>query len=589
MGFDAVLTIAVLLVTVALIAREVFSPDFLLLGALLVLAVAGVLTPVQVLAGFSNPAIATIAGLFLVAAGIRATGLIDRVAQAMFGEGASLRSVLARTTTLSAVGSAFMSNTAIVAIGIPTLDRWARDHGISPSKLLIPLSYASIIGGISTLIGTSTNLVMDGLLRQNGLSGLGFFELAVVGVPVLLAGILYLTFVAPRILTPRIAPEAPTADAHEFVTDVKVNEASDLVGQTVEDAGLHEVQELYLVRIQRRKSLVIPVEPGETLAPGDRLTFAGDLEHIVELAHLEGVEAVPTADPPVEEPTWEMYRAVIPRGSPLVGTRLKEAEFRARYNASVVAVQRRGEEVEERVGDERLRAGDTLILEASPDFDRAHREYSELFVMSPLRGRRPRERDKQGVAAGLLVGMIAAAASGLLALPIASPVAGLLMIITGCVSPDEARRSVNWSVLVAVGSAIGIASALDVSGAAAVLGQGIAMMADVVGTWGVLLGVFFGTVLLTELIINQAAAALMFPVVVALAATQGLDPRPLVLTATVAASMSFSTPLNYQTNLMVYGPGKYRFTDFTKVGVPLQILLSLVAISVIQYVWPLAG
>jgi di/tricarboxylate transporter len=589
MGVDAVLTIAVLLVTVALIAREVFSPDFLLLGALLVLAVAGVLTPAQVLAGFSNPAIATIAGLFLVAAGIRATGLIDRVTQAMFGEGASLRSVLARTTTLSAVGSAFMSNTAIVAIGIPTLDQWAREHEISPSKLLIPLSYASIIGGVSTLIGTSTNLVMDGLMRQNGIAGLGFFELAVVGVPVLAVGILYLTFLAPRILPARVSPETPTEDANEFVTDVEVDESSDLVGQTVEDAGLDEVQELYLVRIQRRASVVIPVEPGERLASGDRLTIAGDLEHIVELAHLEGIETVTTADPPVEEPTWEMYRAVIPRGSPLVGTRLKEAEFRARYNASVVAVQRRGEDVEERVGEARLRAGDTIILEASPDFDETHRTYNELFVMSPLRGRRPREPHKQGVAAGLLVGMIAAAATGLLALPIASPVAGLLMIITGCVSPDEARRSVNWSVLVAVGSAIGIASALDVSGAAAVLGQGIAMLADVVGTWGLLLGVFFGTVILTELIINQAAAALMFPVVIALANTQGLDPRPLVLTATVAASMSFSTPLNYQTNLMVYGPGKYRFTDFTKVGVPLQLLLSFVAVAIIQYVWPLAG
>lgn len=163
------------------------------------------------------------------------------------------------------------------------------------------------------------------------------------------------------------------------------------------------------------------------------------------------------------------------------------------------------------------------------------------------------------------------------------------MIVTGCVSPDEARRSVNWSVLVAVGSAIGIASALDVSGAAAVLGQGIAGLADVAGGWGLLLGVFFGTVLLTELIINQAAAALMFPVVLALAATQGLDPRPLVLTATVAASLSFPTPLNYQTNLMVYGPGKYRFTDFTKVGVPLQLVVSIVAISIIQYVWPLQG
>lgn len=395
MGADAVFTIVVLFATVGLIAREVFSPDFLLLGALLVFATAGVLSPRDVLAGFSNPDIATIAGLFLVAAGIRATGLIDRVTQAMFGKGASLRSGLARTTTLSAVGSAFMSNTAIVAIGIPTLGQWARDHGISPSKLLIPLSYASIIGGISTLIGTSTNLVMDGLLRQHGLPGIGFLELAVVGVPVLGAGIAYLTLLAPRLLPARVSAESPEDDVHEFVTDVQVNDASDLVGQTVRDAGLDEVEELYLVRIQRRASVVVPVEPGEELVPGDRLTFAGDLDHIVGLAHLKGVETVTTADPPVEEPTWEMYRAVIPRGSPLVETRLKEAEFRARYNASVVAVQRRGENVEKRVGEARLRAGDTLVLEASPEFDQAHREYNELLVMSPLRGPRRREARKQ--------------------------------------------------------------------------------------------------------------------------------------------------------------------------------------------------
>jgi len=588
MGVEAAFTLAVLLLAVALIAREIFSPDFLLLGALLVLAIAGVLSPSQALAGFSNPAIATIAGLFLVAAGIRATGLIDRVTQAMFGERASLRSVLARTTTLSAFGSAFMSNTAIVAIGIPTLDQWARRRGISPSKLLIPLSYASIIGGISTLIGTSTNVVMDGLMRQNQIAGLGFFELAVVGVPVLLVGVLYLTFIAPHLLPERVTPTEPMNDVTEFVTDIEVEDSSDLVGRTVKDAGLDDVEQLYVVRIQRSASVVIPVEPGERLASGDRLTFAGDLEHIVELLHLDGLHAVTTEDPPDEDPTWQMYHAVVPKGSPLVGTRLKEAEFRARYNASVVAVQRRGEQVRQNLGDATLRAGDTLILEASPDFDHAHREYSELFVVSPLKGPRPRETDKQGLAMSLLVGMIVAAASGLLPLPIASPAAGLLMILTGCVSPDEARRSVNWSVLVAIGSAIGIANALDVSGAAAIMSTGIGQLADVVGAWGLLLGVFFGTVLLTEMIINQAAAALMFPVALALAATQGIDPRPLVLTATVAASMSFSTPLNYQTNLMVYGPGKYRFSDFTKVGIPLQIVLSIVAVAIIQYVWPLA-
>ena len=587
MSLEAIFTLAVLVTTVALMAREFLSPDYLLLGALMLLAASGVLTPEQALSGFSNPALATIAGLFLVAAGVRATGMIDRVTSFMFGDEATLTQVLSRLTSLTGVASAFMSNTAIVALGIPALDRWARDRGISPSKLLIPLSYASILGGLCTLIGTSTNVVMDGLMRQNGIAGLGFFELAVVGVPLLVVGILYLTFVAPRILPDRRSTESPAREAREFVAEVKLEEPSPLIGQTAEETGLLEMSDLYLVRIERETGVVAPVGPGDRLADGDRLTFAGALERIVDVFRFPGLRPVSPRRPPEGEPAWELYRVVIPPGSPMVGQAVEEAEFRARYNAAVVAVQRRGEEVPTRISDAVLRPGDTVLLEAGPEFGRAHRESAELFVVSPLEGTIPRRSERQWVAGGLLVAMIGAAATGLLPLPIAAPTAGLLMVLTGCADPGEARRSVNWSVLVTIGSAIGIAKALEVSGGAAVLGEGISVLAALGGGWGVLLGVFFATVVLTELIINQAAAALMFPVVVAVAAGQGLDPRPLVLAATVGASLSFSTPLNYQTNLMVYGPGKYRFTDFTRAGLPLQVLLSLVAVTTIQLVWPL--
>lgn len=373
----------------------------------------------------------------------------------------------------------------------------------------------------------------------------------------------------------------------EYVIEMQLETPSDLIGQTVQEAGLGDVEDLYLIRIERETAVVAPVEPGERLASGDRLTFAGALEQIVELVDLQGLRPVTTAEPPETEATWELYQAVITPGSPLVGTKIQEAEFRARYNAAVLAVQRRGEEMRESIAEVTLRPGDTLILEASPEFGRAHRESSEFFVVSPLEGSLPRRYGKQGLAAGILVAMIAVAASDLLALPIAAPVAGLIMILAGCLSPDEARRSVNWSVLVAIGSAIGIANALEISGGAELMGEGIAALGDVAGAWGLLVGIFAGTVMLTELIINQAAAALMFPVVVALASAQGLDPRPLVVTATVAASLFFSTPLNYQTNLMVYGPGKYHFSDFTRTGLPLQLLLGIVAVSVIQIVWPL--
>ncbi len=587
MPFDAVFTFAVLILAVGLMALDVVSPDYLLLGALMVLAAAGVLDASSAAAGFANPAVIAIGGLFLVAAGVRATGLIDRVTSAMFGEGASLRRVLARLTTMAASGSAFLSNTAIVAIGIPTLDRWAREHGISPSKLLIPLSYASIIGGVSTLIGTSTNIVMDGLMRENGIAGLGFFELAAVGVPLALVVVLYLTFVSPSLLPARESPETPAQDVQEYVTEMRLEEDSPLVDQTVEEAGLLEVQDLYVVRIARETGMVAPVEPGERLAAGDRIAFAGALQGIVQLAGLEGLRPVTTGEAPEAEPTWEFYQAVITPGSPLVGTHIREAEFRARYNATVLAVQRRGEEIPESIAEVTLRPGDTLILEAGPEFGRAHRESSEFFVVSPLEGSVPRRSEKQWVAAGILLAMIGSVAAGVLTLPIAAPTAGLLMIAAGCVGPGEARRSVDWSVLVAIGSAIGIANALEASGGAQILGEAIGALAGVAGHWGLLLGVFFGTVVLTELVMNQAAAALMFPVVLALAGAQGLDPRPLVLIATVAASLSFSTPLNYTTNIMVYGPGKYRFADFTRTGVPLQLLLSVVAVTVLQLVWPL--
>ncbi len=588
MPFDALLTFAVLAVTVALLAREFLSPDYLLLGALLVLAIAGVVDAPQALSGFSNPALATIGGLFLVASGIRSTGLIDRITDAMFTEGASLRGVLGRLTSLAAVGSGFLSNTAIVALGIPALDRWARNNRISPSKLLIPLSYASIIGGLLTLIGTSTNVVVDGLLRQHELPGLGFFELTVVGVPLAVVVILYLTFVAPHLLPSRVQPSGAPKDVRRYVTELRLDEPSPLIGQTVKEAGLLDVSDLYVVRIQRETGTVAPVEPHERLAAGDQVTFGGALQRIVRLARLEGFRPAASHAFPEAGGTVEFYQVVVTPGSPLVGAEIEEADFRARYNAAVLAVLRRGEELGKGISEVVIRPGDTLLLQASPEFGRAHRESQDFLLVGPLdEGTLPRHREKQGAAVGILVTMIAVAAVGLLPLPIAAPAAGLLMILTGCVDPGEARRSIDWSVLVAIGSAIGIARAMEVSGGATILGEGITVLGQVAGDWGLLLGVFFFTVVLTELIINQAAAALMFPVVVALASAQGLDPRPLILTATVAASLSFSTPLNYQTNLMVYGPGNYRFSDFTRVGVPLQLVLAVVAVGMIRLVWPM--
>jgi len=585
----AALTLGVLALTLIAAAREWASLDLLVTAALFSLAAVGVVDLDAALAGFSNPALLTIAGLLVVAGGLRATGVLQDLAPKILGGGGSLQSVLFRLTSTTAAGSAFLSNTALVAMGIPTVLGWCRRRGVPASRLLIPLSYASILGGMCTLIGTSTNLVMDGLLQAEGLRGLGFFELARVGVPLILLAVGYLTWVAPRLLPGRSAADTPERERRRYLTEMEVAPGSALSGKTVEDAGLRGISGLFLVRMEREETgVVAPVDPATELSSGDRLAFAGVREEIVELRRRRGLRAV-TARGRARDEGRQLHEAVVAPGSPLVGTTVREAEFRPRYNAAVVAVHRHGEELDRPLEEINLRAGDTLLLEAGAGFERAFRDSPDFYLVTAVEDSGTLRRDKKGLALTILATVVVAAATELIALPLAAVGGALLMLATGCLRPGEARRSVDWSVLVVIGGAIGLAEALDQSGAAALLGGVLHRAGSALGPPGLLAAVFVGTVVLTELVVNQAAAALAFPVVITAAAAQGIDPRPLVIAATVAASFSFSTPLSYQTNLMVYGPGGYHFSDFSRAGLPLQLLLGSAAVGLIWWLWPVAA
>ncbi len=588
MSLDAALTLSVLALTLVAAAREWASLDLVVLVALFALVLTRAAELETVLEGFSNPAVLTIGSLLVVAAGLRATGVLQDLAPKVLGSGGSLRSVLFRLTTTTAAGSAFLSNTALVAMGIPTLLGWSRRKGVPASKLLIPLSYASVLGGMCTLIGTSTNVVMDGLLEAAGMRGIGFFELARVGVPLIALAVVYLVFVAPRILPGRTSADLPERKPRRYVTEMKVPPGSGLSGRTLEDSGLHDISGLFLVRMEREEvAAFAPVEPETELAPGDRLAFAGVREQIVELRRRRDLRTATYSPPGPGSGPRQLHEAVVSPGSPLVGSTVAEADFRPRYSAAVVAIHRHGEELDEALDEVVLRAGDTLLLEAAPGFSRAFRDAQDFYLVTPVEGSQPLRRDRKGTAIGILGAVIVAAATGLVELPMAALGGGVGMLATGCLGAGEARRSVDWSVLVLVGGAIGLAAALRSSGAAAFLGQGLEATGDLLGPVGVLVAVFVGTAMLTETIVNQAAAALAFPVVVAAAGAQGLDPRPLVIAATVAASFSFSTPLSYQTNLMVYGPGGYKFTDFVRAGLPMQVVLGAVAILLIWLLYPM--
>ncbi len=587
MSLEAGFTILVVVVTVFFIARDTVSPEVVLGAALVVLTATGVIDVEAALAGFSNPAIATIAAMFVIAAGLRATGTLEVVSERLFRGVEKLTPALFRTTVATASMSAFVNNTPVVAMAMPAVTSWSRRHRISPSKLLIPASYASLLGGVCTLIGTSTNLVSDGLLHSHDLAGLGFFELARLGIPAAVVGIAYLVFVAPRLLPDRVKVKDLDGDLRRYTAEFEIVEPSVLTGKTVEQAGLRRLPGLFLVRIERSTGTIAPVDPGVRLFPEDRLLFAGVLETIVDLRKFRGLE--PVAEEKRQDPASGigLHEAVISQGSPLIGTSVRDANFRGRYNAAVIAVHRHGERIDSRIGDIVLRPGDTLLLEAAPGFTRAFRDSRDFYLVSQVDESQPPRHERMLASVAVLAFVVLTASFRVFPIAVAALGGAILMVALRCLTPGEAKRSVDWSVLIMIGAALGIAQAMESSGAAGLIAEGIVSVASGFGPIGVLGGMLIASMILTELVSNTAAIALMFPIALAAAGQLGLDPRSFLIAATVAASYSFSTPIGYQTNLMVYGPGGYRFSDFTRVGIPLQLILILISLLLIPRIWPL--
>lgn len=602
-GAEALLTLAVLVLLFAVLALELYSVDMLMMAALTLMVLLGVVDLERALRGFANPTLAAIGSLYVVAAGLRESGALEVAVQRLLGEERSVRSALARLVPSVSVSSAFLNNTPIVAMAIPAVRTWSREHGFSASKLLMPLSYAAILGGICTLIGTSTNLVIHGLLQSHGMQGLGFFELAWVGVPCALAGWGYLVFVAPTLLPDR--EEVRAADERErgATVGLEVESASPLAGRTVEEASLETLPGLGLVLLQRGGRRYGPVDPDETLTEGDVLVYeelsgaaeesppVGIGEQPVEgLRRVPGVERERVAEVEAE---LERHEVVIREGSPLVGGPLEKLAFPDRFNAVVTGVRRGGRHVEKSLGEIRLRPGDVLMLETAPRFRRTFEDRPEFFVASGwseeerIRPERADGGPGPRAAVAILGIVIALAATGITHIAVAGLLGAFAMVAVGFLTPGQAREAVDWSVLIVVGAALGLGQAMEASGGAAWIGAGMIDVFAGYGELGIVAGLLLTTAVLTEVITNNGAAALVFPIALSLAGTQGLPPRPLAIAVTIGASVSMLTPIGYQTNLMVYGPGNYRFFDFTRVGAALWVLVLAIALVVIPIVWPL--
>lgn len=572
---------------VVAMARNVAGPDVVLIGGLTALMALGIVDVPDALRGFASPAVMTVAVLFVVAAAMRETGALDLLARRVLGRPRLVATAQVRLMIPVVGMSAFLNNTPIVAMMVPLVLDWSRRTGIAASKLLIPLSYAALLGGVCTLIGTSTNLVVAGMAATLETPILiGMFDIAPLGVPVAIAGLVYVV-IASRFLLPDTRGTPRSVDnPREYTVAMRVASDSPIVGQTIEEAGLRHLPGLYLVEIEREGDVMAAVGPEVRIRAEDLLLFAGIVDSVVDLRRIRGL--VPATDQVHKleaRPDRCLVEAVVASGSPLAGRNVRDTQFRTRYKAAIIAVHRQGERVRAKVGDIVLQAGDVLLLETHARFVDERRHDGDFALVSAVEGSAPPRHHKAGLATVILLAMVAVVVGGVLDLLIAALIAAALLIVTGCVDGENARRSIEVRVLVAIAAAFGVGAALSASGAADALGGGLVRAAMPLGPIGVVAAIYVATTVLTELITNNAAAALMFPIAISAAEQSRLPIEPVLLALMVAASASFSTPIGYQTNLMVYGPGGYRFADFLRFGVPLQIVVMAVTIAFVAIWW----
>jgi len=593
MNWQIATTLSVLSAVIVALAVLRVAPDLILFGGLTLLVLAGIIRPVEAFTGFGNEGLITIALLFVVAEGLRQTGAVGFMSQRLLGRPTSIRAAQSRVLFPVAIASAFLNNTPVVAMLMPIIHDWAKKCRFSVSHLMLPLSYAAILGGLCTLVGTSTTLVVNGLLMDVHGRSLSMFEIGAIGFPAAILGLVYLLICSRWLIPERKPAIAPLDDPREYTVEMLVEPDCPLVGKTIEAAGLRHLTSMYLMEINREGHILAAVSSKERLHAGDRLVFVGIVESIVELQKIPGLTPATDRSFHLDSPRSErcLIEAVVSNSCPLLRMTIRDARFRGRYNAAVIAVARNGQRVHKKIGDIQLRPGDTLLLEAHPSFIELQRNSRDFFLVSEVANSAPPRHERARMAHLILAGMIVAVTFGLLSMLKAALCAALAMIATRCCRTSEARKSLDLSVLLVIGAGLGIGKAMETSGAAGFLAERtIALMGN---HPRLILAVVYGiTMILTNVITAKAAAVLIFPI--AMAAVENLSAQigapinymPFVITVMVASAASFATPIGYQTNLMVFGPGGYRYNDYLRVGGPLSLLLWGLTVFLAPIIWP---
>ena len=590
MNWDAILTLLVLAGAIALFVSEKLPVDMVAILALSALVILGIVGPEVAISGFANEATITVAAMFVLSAGLKRTGALRAIAR-LFAriQWPWLFGLVVMVTIAGA--SAFVNNTAMVAVFLPLVLAATSANGLPPSKFLIPMSYAAQMGGVSTLIGTSTNLLVNSLAKDLGVRGFTLFEFAPLGIACAVVGIVYLMTIG-RWLLPANQSTAltETYELGKYITELRVSAGSPMIGKSIADAKLGEKHGVYVMELERDGEHLSWAPRAEVLREGDVLLARGDWSRITEVRERMKLEIEPEfklRDEQFEVGDRSLLEVMIAPNSRFQDETLKDLEFKWHYNATVLAIHRRGEVLREKVREVTLSTGDVLLMMVPKDDIPALRRNPNVVIVTE-REDDGASRRKAPLALAIMAAAIGVAATGLLPIVIAALIGCVLMVVTRCIEPEEAYDAVDWRIIVMLAGVLPIGFALQQSGAAEFLAQHtLGRMGDLDPVL-VLAVVYLLALVLSELMSNAAAAVLLVPIVVSASMSMGLSPTPFLVAVAFAASTSFSTPVGYQTNTMVYSIGDYRFTDFMRVGIPLNVIFWILGVILIPRFWPLS-
>lgn len=600
MTLDGFIVVSLIVLMIVALAREMLRPGLILFTAATIMMAVGIITAHETVAGFANIGMLTVAVLFLVSEGIRQTGALNRFAQFFLPKRRGrILFMLPRIMLPVSFLSAFLNNTPIVIIFGPMIKKWAEKLNLSSQKFLIPLSYATIFGGMCTLIGTSTNLVVHGLMIDNGMNGFSMFELGKIGLPIVIIGTIYVSVFGNWLLPgKKIKFNTPSRNFREYFYDLIVTKNSPLIGAEVRGGRVKELKNLILHSLQRDGKVYKTSEKGLFIQENDILLVAGKSDSLNQILALDSVKlrGVDLLKGIIPRSELRQYETVIAPRFPGIGYTIEEFNFVEHYNAVVLAIHRNGERITSNLSSVRMKPGDNLVLLTDDKFIKNWGE-SKIFYLTSYIGEHSSSngRTKRWLALGIMLIMIAGATFGKYVYTprdisfdmfYFAALAAVLMVWLKILPAQKYTKVVSWDILITIAMSLAISKAMQNSGAADALARTTINFSQSFGPIGVLAAVYLITSIFTEIITNNAAAALVFPIALSAAQQMGIDPKPLLVALAVAASASFSTPIGYQTNLIVQGIGNYKFGDYIRIGLPLNILSFLITVTVVPYFWP---